>query len=982
MEDTEFHCGLTQSPSFALDQFDLTSPAISDSVLRTLDLCEEVHLIDPVSDSTAPPSVSSYLPSENGDRTIGLKRGVEFRTQNISSLMKRRAVDCAQVNALLAKVSRPSAAAAFDASVSGNVEDIDATNADGSSLPKSTSDETSVITEIKQHDVPPSRVKRSLGTSRCKPYKSYMPAKDSTASSSIVSRIPLMDNINSRVKQNSPRSRQTNPPEISIPSKAFYSVMYCVKKRYAKRKGPWFDGVLVARGSKCTLQDTEGKIICKDSHFGKATLAPDSVIEISKYEVEIMRVASPEEYESGTLFTGSFGTDLKTLLERKENGSVFHCNSGNGEGKKMDLHSSRTFKPKVKALQNFQPSITKEALILNANHLASGSTPVMVDPYLATKLRPHQREGVQFMYECIMGLRSPAFTGCLLADEMGLGKTVQVLALIWTLLQQSSGHKSRASFKHIVVVCPSSLVENWGNEVRKWLGIERLKALLVHACSPKEAEQRFLDFKNSKMHPLLITSYELLRRHQELIASAKPGLLVCDEAHRLKNSAGNKTINALLALNCPRRVLLTGTPVQNDLNEFYAMVDFANPNLLGPLPAFKRLYSEPIELSRDRDASDEQKQIGQARFLELQGRTKFCILRRTAVVNSGYLPPKKEYLVFCRLQPLQISLYEAFLRSQFVTRLFLSDTSTANVLTAISVLRKLCNHPRLVSDDVPKRDLENSLKQCGYGEGLELIKAHDGSANQLSTYTQYAKYLSGKLDCLCALLSTIFERSSDQTEKVVVVSNFTKTLNLVQGLCDHKGWKWLRLDGGTLVGERQRLVDRFNSAFGGERVFLLSSKAGGMGLNLIGANRLILFDPDWNPATDAQAMARIWRDGQRKAVIIYRLFSTGSIEEKIYQRQLVKGEIAATVEDSVDSKNKNNCGRYFSRDELRELFTLNSETHCDTFDLLSRRELSVDEQWQDCSVDVDDLALKEAVGCGVVSFVQRKLHTLEVQEKM
>ncbi|KAH7288202.1 hypothetical protein KP509_31G016900 [Ceratopteris richardii] len=129
-------------------------------------------------------------------------------------------------------------------------------------------------------------------------------------------------------------------------------------------------------------------------------------------------------------------------------------------------------------------------------------------------------------------------------------------------------------------------------------------------------------------------------------------------------------------------------------------------------------------------------------------------------------------------------------------------------------------------------------------------------------------------------------------------------------------------------------------------------------------------------------MARIWRDGQRKAVIIYRLFSTGSIEEKIYQRQLVKGEIAATVEDSVESKNKNNCGRYFSRDELRELFTLNSETHCDTFDLLSRRELSVDEQWQDCSVDVDDLALKEAVGCGVVSFVQRKLHTLEVQEKI
>lgn len=411
------------------------------------------------------------------------------------------------------------------------------------------------------------------------------------------------------------------------------------------------------------------------------------------------------------------------------------------------------------------------------------------------------------------------------------------------------------------------------------------------------------------------------------------------------------------------------------------MVDFANPNLLGPLSAFKRLYTEPIEMSRDRDASNDQRQLGQARFLELQARTKFCILRRTAAVNKIHLPVKTEYLVFCRLQPLQVSLYESFVRSQFVTKLFLSETSSANVLSAIGILRKLCNHPRLVLDDIPKKNLETALQNCSLTMDLAHDHGDQGSSKQELFLAQYEKSLSGKLDCLCALLSATFKPAwGDPTERAVVVSNFTQTLNLVQALCENKGWKWLRLDGATLVGDRQRLVDRFNSGFGGERVFLLSSKAGGMGLNLVGANRLILFDPDWNPATDAQAMARIWREGQKKPVLIYRLFSTGSIEEKIYQRQMVKGEIAATVEDNSENRIKSNGGgRYFSREELHELFTLNPDTQCDTHDLLSGRDLPVEEQWRDCSQDVDDPALKEAIHSGLVSFVQRKLQAFDTQ---
>ncbi|KAI5063036.1 hypothetical protein GOP47_0021583 [Adiantum capillus-veneris] len=987
MEEHELHCNLTQGPSFPLQASDHSTTLLNPQ-LHDLTDCNP----DPVPPSSTPSSC--FLPSEARKRSLGLKRAPHWRPQSFSSIKKPLAADGKQVNAVLAKVSRPLSTEACKPSVNESNETFQSPDIAELRPLQAVSDASFNLSQETVHTNFSLTPSSKFSISRFKPPCLATTPVISSLPSNSTSRPPLRNNNNLGNTQKSVCNEQVGTKiaaQEALPDPtAFYSVMYCMKKKNAKHKGPWFDGVLIARGSKCTLQDTEGKIVCKGNCFGNKNLAVDATTEISKYEVEVMRVASCEEYGSGTLFTGCFDTSLKTLSERidkdcaKRQKFVAHSGFKENERKSNVLLSSRSSKAKSLASQIFQQITSKDALILNARYLSDDCAPVVVDPYLAAKLRPHQREGVQFMYECVMGLRSPLFTGCLLADEMGLGKTIQVIALIWTLIQQSSGqgNKCLSSFKHMIVVCPSSLVQNWGNEVKKWLGTERLKALVVYAGLPKEVEQKILDFKNGKTHPLLITSYELLRKHQDLLASSKPGLLVCDEAHRLKNSAGNKTISALLALNCPRRVLLTGTPVQNDLNEFYAMVDFANPNLLGPLSAFKRLYTEPIELSRDRDASDEQKQVGQARFLELQGRTKFYILRRTAAINKGYLPAKTEYLVFCRLQPLQVSLYETFVRSQFVTKLFLSETSAANVLTAIGVLRKLCNHPRLVLDDISKKGWESSLQHCNYTEDLACIRSDEGSSSTSSISTQYASSLSGKLDCLRALLSATFDNAStDLTGKVVVVSNFTQTLNFVQGLCEWKGWKWLRLDGATLVADRQKLVDRFNSGFGGERVFLLSSKAGGMGLNLVGANRLILFDPDWNPATDAQAMARIWREGQRKAVIIYRLFATGSIEEKIYQRQMVKGEIASTVEDNVECKNKSSGGRYFSREELRELFSLNKETQCDTYDLLLGRELRIDEQWRDCAMDVEDVALKEAIGSGVVTFVQRKMHAFEVPKE-
>ncbi|XP_057818715.2 uncharacterized protein LOC131031584 [Cryptomeria japonica] len=391
----------------------------------------------------------------------------------------------------------------------------------------------------------------------------------------------------SRDLLNPAKENTENCADVKQPQ--YYSVLYAKRKKNTKPKGPWSDGVLLVNGRKYILRSIDDKVITKVDFQGCGNLSEGVILQIGMFHLEVVRESSHDEYSSGALF-----------MKNKSPG--FHNVASIQRSNKRPSFPHSLFKAeRDKNLPTPIKDLHKDAFILNTKQVEEGAAPIFIDPYLNTKLRPHQREGVKFLFECVMGLRSQDFQGCLLADEMGLGKTLQVITLIWTLFQQVS--KVRLEFKRALVVCPLSLVQNWGNEVRKWLGVERLKAMVVHGGSSSiDAKQQFIDFKTGNVNPLLITSYELLRKYFDIIGSLKLGLLVCDEAHRLKNCVGNKTIDALAALQCPRRVLLTGTPVQNNLNEFYAMMEFANPNLLGPLSTFKRLYTEPIERSRDRSA--------------------------------------------------------------------------------------------------------------------------------------------------------------------------------------------------------------------------------------------------------------------------------------------------------------------------------------------------------------------------------------------
>lgn len=536
------------------------------------------------------------------------------------------------------------------------------------------------------------------------------------------------------------------------------------------------------------------------------------------------------------------------------------------------------------------------------------NVPVVIDPKLAKILRPHQVEGVKFLYRCTSGLIDPKAKGCIMADEMGLGKTLQCLTLMWTLLKQSP--RGRKTISKCIIVCPSSLVRNWANEIVKWLGEGVLTPLAIDGKSVKNSEigdslkQWSVASGRNIVRPVLIISYETLRRHVDKLAGTEVGLMLADEGHRLKNG-DSLTFNALNELRCERRVILSGTPIQNDLSEYYSLLNFANPDYLGNRNDFRKNFENAILRGRDADASDKEREKGDQKLAELTTLVSKFIIRRTNDILSKYLPIKYEHVIFVNLLPLQKKLYNHFISSPEIRKLLKGVGSQP--LKAIGMLKKLCNHPNLLN--LPE-DLEGCEKF--------MPEDYDYKAREVQTW------LSGKFSILERFLNKLHRETND---KIVLISNYTQTLDLIERLCRHKKYGVIRLDGTMNINKRQKFVDRFNDPDGKEFIFLLSSKAGGCGINLIGANRLVLIDPDWNPASDQQALARVWRDGQKKDCFIYRFISTGTIEEKIFQRQSMKLSLSSCVVDE-----KVDVERLFSADNLRQLFQFETGTNCDTHD--------------------------------------------------
>ncbi|XP_063155563.1 DNA repair and recombination protein RAD54B [Candoia aspera] len=687
------------------------------------------------------------------------------------------------------------------------------------------------------------------------------------------------------------------------------------------------------------LKDMEGKDIGRGAGYQMRdleNLTEGQSLMIGSKEIEVIGVILEEDFKSGKCFQSGLEATEDVWNSPVASAKRF-CNPFKNVCKSNTKENCPNYKPRhdpfaPNSLVMPYPCPSHQRLF-NKSDLPV--VDVVVDPYITSHLRPHQREGIPFLYECVMGMRVSNRFGAILADEMGLGKTLQCISLIWTLLRQGP-YGCKPVIKRALIVTPGSLVKNWGKEFQKWLGNERIKVFLV------DQDHKVEEFMNSPLYSVLILSYEMFLRSVDQIQKTEFSLVICDEGHRLKNSS-IKTTAALLSLSCERRIILTGTPVQNDLQEFYALIEYVNPGILGPLSAYKKLYEEPILRSREPSAAKEEIDLGERRAAELTHLTGFFILRRTQEVINKFLPPKKESILFCRPAVLQISLYRALLNSQVVRSCLQGSLESSSHLICIGALKKLCNHPCLLLKAIQKKESESSCDnrdQPNHYDGLRDI------FSQESAQTNFSENDSGKLKVLTQMLVAI--RELGPSERVVVVSHYTQTLNILQEVCKRCGYSYTRLDGSTPVSQRQQIVDSFNSKFCPAFIFLLSSKAGGVGLNLVGASHLILYDIDWNPATDVQAMARVWRDGQRHTVHIYRLLTTGTIEEKIYQRQISKQGLSGAVVDF--SKGSEHIR--FSVEELRNLFTLHEDSNCVTHDLLECNCMGKKDN-QGCPVEKD-----------------------------
>uniref|UniRef100_A0A0K0EVT5 DNA repair and recombination protein RAD54-like n=1 Tax=Strongyloides venezuelensis TaxID=75913 RepID=A0A0K0EVT5_STRVS len=520
-----------------------------------------------------------------------------------------------------------------------------------------------------------------------------------------------------------------------------------------------------------------------------------------------------------------------------------------------------------------------------------------IDPLLRNILRLHQMEGVKFMYDCITGSKIENNYGCILADEMGLGKTLQCITLVWTLLRQSLHGTS--TIDKAVIVCPSNLVGHWEEEFTKWLG-DNVSLMVIGSQERKEIGNNLTNFMSNKDIPILVISYEDLRMHINILRQNEIGMAIFDEGHHLSNYKGT-VYKAVSRIKCSKRIIVTSTPIKNDLLEYYNLVNFVNPGLLGSNAEFKKDFKEPIVKGKQLSSNEEQQKLGQEKLQEFWKLVNPCVIKRPYTLLTNYLPVKYEFIVFCSLTILQENLYKQLINK--------TVAKMKNKNDILQNLVELCNHPQLIYNHVMKKEF--GFENCRFPPLFKELGFDPGWSN--------------KMLVLDYLFMSIKKETND---KIVVVSNYSKTLDLLVKLCTGRKYNYVYLDHSTSMKQPSEILKEFNDPKSEIFILLLSSNAG-CGMNLYGANRLVMFDPDWNPANDEQAMSRIWRDGQTKPCFIYRFFGTGTIEEKIFQKQIKNKALSSCV---VGEQTK--VGRYFGKRKYNSLFELKTGTNSETHDKL------------------------------------------------
>lgn len=644
---------------------------------------------------------------------------------------------------------------------------------------------------------------------------------------------------------------------------------------------------------------------------------------------------------------------------------------------------------------------------------------VFLAPQLARAVKPHQIGGIRFLFDNVVESLDRFDTssgfGCILAHSMGLGKTLQVISFVDVLLRHTAARK-------VLCITPINTIQNWMAEFDKWVpapeaaggggGAVRPRSYGVYVLNDlyrTTAARAELILEWHEKGSVLLMGYEMYRM-LALKKAAKPSkrrrspkkedqppedeahncrlledvygalvnpgpdLVICDEGHRIKNCNAS-TSSALKSIRTRRRVVLTGYPLQNNLLEYWCMVDFVRPSYLGTRSEFCNMFERPIQNGQCLDSTPKDRQLMRFRAHVLHSLLQGFVQRRGHAVLRDVLPRKEEHVLLIRMTPIQRTLYKEFVKE------FLHNYRVANPLKFFAVCCKVWNHPDILYNLVQDKKSEGALDidldidlvgpaagDCkkaptraagpvdsvvadgrvgnGFADGGSTSREGGPSSEGTAVartprcvqepgftpfrdrpsdsaicyewaYPLLEKYVPGLLENShkFQVLMTMIGHILGVGDKLLVFSQSLSTLDLVERFLGRRdvpprpgmppGEKWtrgrnyFRLDGSTSAQEREKLINEFN-ANPSVSLFLLSTRAGCLGINLTGANRIVVLDASWNPCHDAQAVCRIYRYGQTKPCHIYRLVCDNCLEKRIYDRQVNKQGMSDRVVDEMN----------------------------------------------------------------------------------
>ncbi|CAB3247087.1 unnamed protein product [Arctia plantaginis] len=671
-----------------------------------------------------------------------------------------------------------------------------------------------------------------------------------------------------------------------------------------------------------------------------------------------------------------------------------------------------------KVVLDFDPE-TKEPLI-------------QVDRGLVKKLKPHQANGIKFMwdacFESVKRIKKDKGSGCILAHCMGLGKTLQVISLTHTLLI----HGKLTGVNRVLVVCPLSTVLNWVNEFRMWLkhaetefevDVYELSRYKQNSERAFQLQQWFEGggvcvlgyemFRNLSADNNKKFKKKMLKSFQESLVEPGPDLVVCDEGHLLKNekTSLSQSMNKVKTL---RRIVLTGTPLQNNLKEYYCMVQFVKPNLLGKYNEYLNRFVNPITNGQYTDSTEHDIRVMKRRSHVLHKMLDGAVQRRDYGVLAPFLPPKHEYVLFITLTEVQVKLYQHYLENY--SRRPLPGKSSGFLFPDFQSLQRIWTHPLVLkynseryeimqqkkrereeedsegslvdfidddstpdessteessddlsdlSDDSRKKTKKKKTSKKGKGKDSKAstrrgtranpeIEDEDNGADDVvevkyENPTEWWIKLVDEAELedmrnshKLILLFDILRQCETIGDKLLVFSQSLYSLDLIEhflgkvdeatqeGRIDEKlgghvgswspGVDYFRLDGSTSCENRSIWCKNFNREDNPRaRLFLISTRAGGLGINLVAANRVVIFDVSWNPSHDVQSIFRVYRFGQKKPCYVYRFLAMGTMEEKIYERQVTKQAISKRVIDEQQ------IDRHYAENDLAELYKFEAQ---------------------------------------------------------